>query len=342
MHQIKNRFFSKSLLLIATTILLSSCYTGRMIEFEVLVPAENTTPDSASSIAVANHTQKLQKAHYFRYSDKLLKDTTKIDTLLPQAFITGVKSVLFDSPTLFLIEDSINIPITKEMPANLPLSKSMQKQLRNTYETDLLIVLESIEAFDAIDFYYTDYEMLGEFQLILKSYTRMYDLRTGRIFLRKSLADTLFWSAQGYDANEILQQLPARAQAYDDAAYESGRGLAKMISPYWLNVRRGFYTSGNKEFLAAEKAMDQGNWETASEKWTLLSSEKNKNIASKACFNMALAAEYNGKLEEAKNWLEKSIQIKVNEAAKQYLLIINERIKNTAKLQYQIDRSIGE
>ncbi len=330
--------YTTTFLLITIAILFNSCYTGRKIEFEILVPAEVKAPDNKFSIAIAEHNKPGKKTRYFKFMDKVLKDDSRIDTLLPGAFVTGMKSILYDSPALGLIEDTLKIPLTSSFPHLKKFKKEQLNQIVSDIQTDMLLVLESIDAQDAIDIFYTDYDIVGEMRIIVHASVRLYDTEDGDVLLRKGITDTLYWYASGYNRNEILEQLPSRGVAYDDAAYAAGQKLAKYISPYWLNVQRAYYTSLKNEFATAEQAMDKGNWEEAAMQWTKLTNEKNANMASKACFNMAMVAEYNGSLTAAEEWLRKSLELKPSEAAKQYLLIIEERLKLEKLLDYQINR----
>jgi len=67
-------------------------------------------------------------------------------------------------------------------------------------------------------------------------------------------------------------------------------------------------------------------WREAAMIWKELSGHKNKSIAAKASFNMALVCELEDKLELAQSWAIKAYLLDRTWAVENYLDIINHRI----------------
>ena len=94
--------------------------------------------------------------------------------------------------------------------------------------------------------------------------------------------------------------------------------------------------------LLAEKYALNNEWLKAAEIWNKLSKNKNPRIAAKACYNMALACEMEGKLDAAIDWLVQSYSTlkENNEEHKQncqrYLAVLALRKKEIAKLEHQV------
>jgi hypothetical protein len=85
-----------------------------------------------------------------------------------------------------------------------------------------------------------------------------------------------------------------------------GKAFAKKLSPSWENVGRNYYRSSNDHMLTAEKYLLDNDWLKAAEIYSKETTNKNRNIAAKAKYNMALACEMEGNLDAAKDWLDRS------------------------------------
>jgi hypothetical protein len=67
-----------------------------------------------------------------------------------------------------------------------------------------------------------------------------------------------------------------------------------------------FYKSGNVEMKKTEELIEENRWLEAAEIWKKKTTNKNKSIAAKSMFNMALACEMNSDLDAAIDWAAKS------------------------------------
>lgn len=121
-----------------------------------------------------------------------------------------------------------------------------------------------------------------------------------------------------------------------------GRSFAAKIIPTWLKVERAYYRSNNINMLKAEKYCKEGEWLKAAEIYNRETKNKNRNIAAKAKYNMALVCEMEGKLDAAIDWLVKSsLTYKyINEVhqhnCQQYIDIIAMRRKEVKMLGKQV------
>ena len=88
-------------------------------------------------------------------------------------------------------------------------------------------------------------------------------------------------------------------------------------------------------FIQASKHIFNNNWQEAVKIWKPLTSHKNRFIAARACFNMALASEANGNIEIALSWVKKSMKLG-NKKAKIYLKRLEKRKIDLAILEKQI------
>jgi hypothetical protein len=121
-----------------------------------------------------------------------------------------------------------------------------------------------------------------------------------------------------------------------------GKAFAAKIVPSWLKVERTYYRSNNVNMLKAEKYCLGGDWLKAAEIYNRETKNKNRNIAAKAKYNMALVCEMEGKPDAAIDWLVNSFSTykfeneehKFN--CKQYIDLLAMRKKEIARLGKQI------
>lgn len=85
-----------------------------------------------------------------------------------------------------------------------------------------------------------------------------------------------------------------------------GNSFGTKLIPTWVPEDRIYYKSNQKNMHLAEKYALKNDWAKAAELWNMETNNKNKIIAAKALFNMALTCEMEGNPDMAINWLIKS------------------------------------
>lgn len=128
----------------------------------------------------------------------------------------------------------------------------------------------------------------------------------------------------------------------NNASEYLARSFGAKIIPSWIPAERLYYQSNNPNMLAAEKMAKDNDWLKAAEIWKKETKNKNRKIAAKACYNMALACEMEGKYDFAIDWLVKSYseEIANSEAHKkncqQYINVLALRKKEIERLSKQV------
>lgn len=117
-------------------------------------------------------------------------------------------------------------------------------------------------------------------------------------------SDVLFYGNSLYP--EFFGNETNRAFMLENTADYLGKEFAKKIIPGWEKECRYYYRSHNIHMLAAEKYLLENDWLKAAEIYQKETNNKNRNIAAKARFNMALMCEMEGKFDAATDWLHRS------------------------------------
>ena len=112
-----------------------------------------------------------------------------------------------------------------------------------------------------------------------------------------------------YNLKKALSSLPPRKHAVLASAEMEGEKFAEFLIPHWTEAERVYYRSGHIELKKTEELVEQNRWMEAAEIWKKNVNNKNKNIAAKSMFNMALACEVNGEIDAAIDWVVKSYHL---------------------------------
>lgn len=127
----------------------------------------------------------------------------------------------------------------------------------------------------------------------------------------------------------------------ENTAEYLGKAFGAKILPSWQTVERTYCHSNNDHMMMAEKYLLEGDYKIAAEIYNPETRNKNRNIAAKAQYNMALACEMEGDMDAAFDWLVKSYSVfswnedhKYN--CKQYIKTLALRKKEIERLEKQI------
>ncbi|MFH0761745.1 MAG: DUF6340 family protein [Bacteroidota bacterium] len=133
--------------------------------------------------------------------------------------------------------------------------------------------------------------------------------------------------AKGNTGQEALKALPdpqiTAALAID---YASGE-YARLVIPGSSPADRLYYKKGDSLMLVADTALQKGNWGRAESKWTRLAYEsKDTLVQALASYNMALACERNGRLNQAIGYAKRSERLKSDKKTREYINLLEAKM----------------
>ena len=167
----------------------------------------------------------------------------------------------------------------------------------------------------------------------------IYDLKKLELSFGYRKIDTINWLEPAYNFREARRVLPPRKDAIFNAADMAGTQFAKYMSPHWVEVDRMYYQSGHTELKTTDIMVAEDRWLEAAEIWKKNTTNRNKNIAAKSMFNMALACEMNGEIDAAIDWAVKSFYVFGNKKevhafnTQQYIQILGQRKLDIKKIE---------
>lgn len=145
------------------------------------------------------------------------------------------------------------------------------------------------------------------------------------------------WTESGATEAEARRKLPPQGDAVQYVGDISGREYARRISPTWVTVSRMYYGGGHDQLKLAKNAVRGGNWTAAVDTWDeLFNNAADPKTKGRAAFNLALAAEREGDLLNARAWASESATILGNGTSRNYVAELDRRIADQETLRQQM------
>jgi tetratricopeptide (TPR) repeat protein len=243
--------------------------------------------------------------------------------------------------------------------AGMPITQQIAQGMCSDLGADGVLALESIQpepvwtdATKEVEHIRTE-EYIEDGETKVREIREEYELAVATLTLHYSS----FWStydcnAKVLDAFEIAVvheavgegDTPAQARAaisdqnalHFAAAHDIARRYARRISPTGSSVDRSFYTSGSPGIRAGSKAAASGNWDRAREYWAAAAGDEEGKAKGKAYFDLAVAHEEQGLLEEALDYARRADHLLDNGASAKYIKQLVRRIEQEKKLGRQM------
>lgn len=328
--------------LIFVTLLLSSCSSGRRtVTIDSVRPADISVHPEIKNLLIVNRT-KYSKEALNILEGILTGELPQEDKAAMQSFVKGFEDQLrfserFDTRVANEILEGNSL--TQAFPD--PLNWSAVKTFCSNYRSDAIL---SIEIFD-LDFIITDgsrkktiKEEGSEEREINEFYAtgvanmtigvRLYDPINEKIVDQELFRKTNEWEATANTKSAALAALITRTDATRQLTESIGSAYAYKIAPMPIRISRSFVGKSKKAPALEQGARyaDVGNWSQAAQVWENGLTTAPTKEAGHLAYNIAIAHELLGKLDQARNWAEKAYTQYGNDAAKKYINQLNQRI----------------
>ena len=222
----------------------------------------------------------------------------------------------------------------------VPNSIENREELFKKTKSDVCIFLDFFYLNTTYNKYFT-YPLIARAKLI---WTVV--LKNDSLAYSYNHTDTLFFDKTQVDTYSRYKEKTLSMLLNNSSSY-LGKSFGPKVIPTWTRVERMYYNSRNIEMLKAEKLALNQDWMKAAEIWNRETKNKNKKIATKASYNMAVACEMEGNPDAAIDWLVKSytyLQKNNDEHRKncqRYVNILVNRKKEIERLDKQMKRTLN-
>ncbi|MBU8893081.1 MAG: hypothetical protein KOO66_09900 [Bacteroidales bacterium] len=322
-----------TLILVIFSFIFQNCQPLTTVQIETIVPANIEFPGSFNKVVFIN-------------LEKDLNNDQKTDTLLYKiitqemnnGFIDAIKSTAGIDSSHFLYMKGF--PDKNVVYKDDTISWQFLEKISNKSNEDIFIILDSLKLSMNNESYTDNYSYPVEYfkfrELTVHAFWSVFDLGDKKRLDKYYYNDTLYWEKSGYLKVDVEKKMPGVEQSIREASYFTAVDYANRIFPGWQLERRYYFVTGNKDFRVAAELAKNNRWIEAAVIWGKYTSDIDKEIASRACFNMALASEMTGKINEALAWAEKSEKIKRKSRTRYYVSVLKIREIQIEKLEKQI------
>jgi hypothetical protein len=122
-----------------------------------------------------------------------------------------------------------------------------------------------------------------------------------------------------------------------DACILTGNRVGEQICPGWVDdIQRIIFTGPGKSLKQAYFLASHSQWSQAASIWNDLANGPNRNQASRASFNLALAWERDDSLYQAGEWAKYADSLRSTPRTRAYIEILKQRISFKAELDSQM------
>lgn len=345
---IKTENYIAIILLIAISV---SCISTKTLVIEIPRQSKNELPHSIQSLTLVNRTvdgtfsnldtDSLQKIFYlqnFNY-DTIINDIQASDTTLK-----ALGELLFESGRYdFVIPENRFLEFDKNSFLNIPMSWEEAKELCEIYNTDAVLSLDHFKTRVSTDYrkesFYDSmrdgfaWASYAEIKIIYEALFRVYDPVQEKIIMREFLRDTVVWEDAAGSTGELFERFTPIKTALSEVGIAIALDFSDKISTTWHQQQRKLFVKGDASLKQAALFAEDNRWEPAVALWMeTIKNTNSKTIKSRAEFNIAVAYELQGNLNEAISWALKSYETMYRQITYEYLEILKRR-KNTLKKQ---------
>jgi hypothetical protein len=327
------------------------------IELEILKPAIFAMPEEIDTIAIFNRDFYQSDTIAFKYvngdNHKATIDSSIHYSIYANECVEALSHLLENEGYFMKVmnyKDSLNGLFSKDSIINYP-------ELHKKLGADAFVFLDYFKLKDTyaenqsgFTFFMSSVkDKFPEFQNSTKVASIVTDLLwtitfkgDTSIYILKQ-PESLYYGNSAYPTmfGNVLNH---KALLKNTAEY-LGKSFATKIIPSWEKVNRTYYRSNNDTMLRAEQYFLVNDWMKAAEIYQKETTNKNRNIAAKATYNMALICEMEGQLDAATDWLDRSKSVYKNENQRhtrnctQYSAILEERKEEIEFLGKQVRHS---
>ncbi len=323
-----------SIILSGLVLFLPSCILPYNYSAEILYPAQISIPSDIQNIGVFNRIDLGPNPAGYFSGDEWEANFKSDSTIYKQAVI-GMEDGLIESPRFNVVEtlNKRNMPGFQADPSKILDWKYLKGICPDS--TDLLIEL-AIASFDdtILNLSPKDDAVENYYCILSTIFWRSYNINSEETSLYR-IQDTVILEYRNSGNHARMQDLKHLFRIIRSSAYKAGTSFATAIAPSWKEIDRIYYKSSYPSHNSPEKLVAEGNWEGAAEQWLPYTNFKNKFIASRACYNMALASEMCDRFELAVEWVIKAKELGLKRYVDEYLIELYERISQKKKVDIQ-------
>ncbi len=332
------------ILLSVVAILTGSCRTMGTISVDLADPAKEDIGEHIQSLTLLNRaidkrfTNDPADSIQLRFFEKqFIVDTVMYDLKSADTLVQALGNLLFESGRYDIVIPE-NRFLHRDTIAYIsePLSWENTMRYNRIFRTDAVLSLEHFRTSVLTGYYEaSSYDVnsdqfyksnIAEMEISYVAIFRLYDPSNRENLRSYLISDTLQWEESDSSIKMLFRRFTPVKNALAEAGIHAAFRLTNEIAPTWKPARRTYFDKGHPVLRETGVLVEQFNWNEAEGIWReLLENIKSKPLRSKLEYNIALAYEMTGHLNEAISWGLQSYQTMYRPATYQYLEILKKR-----------------
>lgn len=338
-------------------LILASCGGQKPVTIQTMRPADINIDPAIQTVLLIDRTKPSKKGNWINIGEGILTgEMPEQDKAAAQELLNSLKNALQSSPrfeVLIAAERLEGNSLTAAFPE--PLPEHLQFNMLNRYRADALIVLEVMDS----DFIITEGkrrvkktvgsgenrreievdEYYAEGLADIKVGIRLYNPRNKELIDQQLISKTNTWSAAADNKAGALAALISRSAAVRELCAKIGHDYAYKVAPMPISLRRVFYTKAKEstELEAGGRLAEVGQWNEAIQTWESgIANAVEPKDAGRMAYNIAVAYEVLGDLNQAKAWAQRAYAQYGNKQARSYAQQLNARLQDERILENQL------
>jgi hypothetical protein len=318
-------------------LLILSCSSYQITKISILVPGEVEFPPGVHRISLLLlKNENNMPAGRLDHIDNLTLDPGFNYYQYAWEYLYGMQDGLKESPRFERIK--ISRLHDADSVGNDPVFDWREIiRICKADTTDALILVDDFFLYDSLKVSYLMAGYLAEYELKNKMSYDVLNPRLQQITGRYYLTGENSWNGLDISFESALDHLPAGEDMILQSCYATGLKAGLTMAPSWNdNIRRIYYTRGNRLLTRGASYAKQEKWREAANYWRMAAGSKKAKNSAKAAFNMALTCEIEDKLDLAFQWISIADSLQSDRFSLLYQQIIETRLEYKTKLDKQL------
>jgi hypothetical protein len=350
----KRNYITHLVFAASAVILLSNCGSMRNVGISSMRPAEITFPSYVNTLLLVDRT-RFDKDAVNLIEGILTGELPGADKAAAQEAISTLHQTLLASPRFKVIRASEILSgnsITQAFPD--ALQWNVIEELCARYKTEAVVALEifdsnfivtsgtrkkkktveekGVKKEIEVDEYY------AEGVANVKIGIRLYDPKTKSIVDKQLVTKMKRWEATGNNITDAIAKLVQKTDATLQVSRMAGQDYAYKIAPMPVQLSRQYYGKGKKteQVAAGARRAEVNDWKGALQTWESALNGASQKDAARLCYNIAVAYEVLGDLENAKKYAARSYVDYGNKKGKSYSAMLGYRQRDEELSEQQM------
>ena len=339
-------------IVLACVLGLTAVGCGPTVRLRVLEPADVNVPPHVETLAVVDRSRAAGAGEGFLgvIEGALSGEQIGADTVGRRSAVDGVGSGLQNSPRFRVIR---TITDRQEVASSLfdtAIPWGVARDLCVELGCDGIVALESFDSDSHVDHStrreeYEDDEGKERTRTVhvvqrrtsVDATWRLYDVEHQHVIDDDyDYARSRTWNEEGRTEGEARDRLPDQHATVKELGFELGETYARRIAPSWTVVARSYYARGDDSLKQAKGHVRCDDWGTARQLWHTLLESDDPRIRGMAAFNLALACEVEGQLDEALSWITRAAKDLPKNKVYRYLHELEHRLTADERVRKQM------